>query len=185
MNNTLNKTKINLSTYFILPLLKLNKNSFGNNNFINSFVTQNGEVVVHIKDSSKAGDYYNHSNLIADIEEDDYTMIIYDIPKEWKKDFNTFLDSKYSKMSKEAKKQIIAHAKANELSYKIPTGKKIRETDEGGNVKLVDETASSIEYLGLFSSEFYRKHIEKELDVKLSKDSELLDALNDNDIIEL
>lgn len=172
----------NLSAYIILPLLKLNINSYGKDNFINSYVTKKGEVVVHIKNTEKAGDYYNHQYMIADVDEEDYTMIVYSLPEEWKEDFSLFLNSKYSQMSTFAKDQVTAHAKANELDWKKPTG---RNKVIDGKRTNEPETTSSKLYHGLVKSELLKNMIEEELQIKLSKDTELIDVLDESEIIEL
>ena len=166
------QTKINLSAYFILPLLKLNINSYGKDNFINSFVTKQGNVVVHIKDSALAGDYFEHENMVADVEEDGHTMVVYEIPSLWTNSFNAFVNSKYSEMSKAAKNQIVAHAKANGLMYNQPT-------------EVKGEMETSIIYHGLVKTQQFKESIEEQLGVKLSDEAELLSRLEEVEFIEL
>lgn len=56
MTKTENKT-FNLSTYFMLPLLKLNPKQFGEGNLENVYITTQMHVVVKIKDKTLAHDY--------------------------------------------------------------------------------------------------------------------------------
>lgn len=171
--------KVNLSTYYILPLLKLNKQSWGSDNLIKTQVTKYGEVVVFIKDSVNAGDYYNHENYGADVDEEDgSTMIIYNIPERFLEDYQFFIESKYSKMSIFAKDAIKQSAKANGLQWGTPTGKKATVMSNGKQV-VVDIVDSSEVLLALDKNEDLKKSLEKELDIKIMPEAELWSRLNE------
>jgi hypothetical protein len=179
------KTKVNLSTYYILPLLKLNISSWGEDNFIKSQVTKYGEVVVFIKNSSLAGEYYNHENYGADVDEEDgSTMIIYNIEDRWLEDYQFFLESKYSKMSSFAKQAIYNQAKANKLDWNIPTGKYVN-VDRAGITSREQIVNSDAKLLALSLNEDLRRLLEKDLDVKLPKNVELISKLKEEEFISL
>jgi len=184
MNEVKNKTelKINLSTYYILPLLKLNKSSFGEDNFIKSQVTKYGEVVVYIKNGDVAGDYYNHENFGADVEDEDGVMIIYNVPDRHLEDYQMFIESKYSKMSMFAKDVIKAHATVNGLLW-------MKRTEEviitNGKRKKVYYDESSRELMALDLSDSLRETLEEELDVKIAKGVELWNKLEEEEFIKL
>lgn len=186
MNEVKNKTelKVNLNTYYILPLLKLNMSSFGVDNFIKSQVTKYGEVVVFIKNGEEAGDYFNHENYAADVDEEDgSTMIIYNVPTVFLEDYQYFLDSKYSQMSMFAKDLIKAHATANGLDWMKRISEKV--TDSKGKVRTVHYDESSRCLMALDLTESLRLALEEELDVKIKIGAELQDKLEDIEIIKL
>lgn len=98
----------NITNYYMLPLLRLNKTSYGGvDNFINSYITKSAEIVVTIRDSSVAGDYWNHSCYSTDYNMEDQTVIVYDIPVEWYDDYLLFMEGKYSYFSPVAKDVIV------------------------------------------------------------------------------
>jgi hypothetical protein len=181
---TKEQVKHNLNTYYILPLLKLNVMSWGEDNFISSQVTKFGEVVVFIKNSLVAGDYYNHDNYLTDIdEEDSTTMIVYSIPEVFLTDYQYFLDSKYSKMSIFAKDLIKAHATANGLMWKKESTEEV--TDSKGRVKKVTFVESSRCLMALDLLGELKEALEAELDVKIKEGAELQDRIEDKEIIKL
>lgn len=186
MTDTQEQTKIkhNLNSYYILPLLKLNIKSWGEDNFIKSQVTKYGEVVVFIRDKEVAGEYYEHENYLADVDEDEVTMIIYSIPTVFLEDYQHFLDSKYSKMSMFAKDLIKAHATANGLKWRVTVTEWV--TNEKGKKVKAEFDESSTCLMALDLDEDLRKSMEEELDVKISSTAELQDVLNiEEEIIKL
>jgi hypothetical protein len=177
------KIKNNLSTYYILPLLKLNMKSWGEDTFIKSQVTKFGEVVVFIKNDTKV-DYYNHDNFAADVEEDQHIMVIYNIPTEFLEDYQMFLESKFSKMSNFAKDLIYSHAKANGLKWNIPTGKFIN-VNRGG-ITISEQTVfSDAKLLALSLNADLKNQLEKDLDIKIPIGAELMSKLQEKEFINL
>lgn len=178
------QTKVNLNTYYILPLLKLNAKSWGIDNFIKSQVTKFGEVVVFIKDVEEAGAYFDDESFVSDVEEEDgTTMIIYSIPEVFLEDYQLFLDSKYSKMSMFAKDLIKAHSKANGLDWMKLTEETI--TNEKGKRVKAQYYESSRVLMALDLDVALKFALEEELDVKIKEGAELWNKLSEEEIIKL
>lgn len=178
MTNTTIKSKVNLNTYYILPLLNLSMSSYGEDNFIKSQITKYGEVVVFIKNKDEAGEYWNHSNYGADVDEEDgTTMIVYNIPERFLEDYQMFLDSKYSKMSMFAKDLIKKLAKDNKLDWCTPTNTYVDVQREGKAVR-EKQVNSSEKLLALDLYEGLRAKYEIELGVKISPTAELWSRIN-------
>ena len=95
----------NLCNYYLLPLLKLNKDSFGEGNFINSYVDEkNGLLLVKVKDKDIEYKYYKNENFKTDYREKDneYHIVFY-IPSFFYNDLERFTNGKYSQLSTKAK----------------------------------------------------------------------------------
>lgn len=100
--------KQNLVTYFIMPMLQLNKSSFGADNFINSYLDKDGYLIVNTKDEIQVNNtIYNHENYITDYTKDDKSvMYVFSIPKDYIPDMELFIEGKYSIISAKAKIEI-------------------------------------------------------------------------------
>ena len=98
----------NLSTFFILPLLKLNKFRFGDANFINSYLTNDSKyIVVKIKDNTLLPQSaILHPNFDDIIDKDTYFLIVYTIPKEYDMDVELYCQGAYSLFSDKTKDKI-------------------------------------------------------------------------------
>ncbi len=111
----------NKSVYYLLPLMGFNKFSFGGEqNFINSYVSYNGRVVVLIKDKNLLNEYWNDPHYQTDFDVEykkgEYgTMLVYEIHSSFHADLERFLNGKYSSFSEEAKNTI---KKKSTLAYK-------------------------------------------------------------------
>lgn len=108
----------NLCTWYILPLIELNVASFGNSNFINSFiVTGEYQICVQVADMQlclhNLDSYYFHGVLMRDHK--DY--LIFNIPAEWHDDYRLFVEGKFTKMSDLAKEII---KEGSGLKYDFP-----------------------------------------------------------------
>lgn len=171
MNNIIEELiKDNLSTYFILPLVELNKFSFGESNFINCFIDKNVEncyvkvlrLVPHIK---------SHTNII---NRNNYIYYVFSIDKKWEKDTKLYIKGEYSKLSDEAK-DIINNRSG--LVYNVKT----KESK--------DNVLNDIRLLALRKDpvvkDFWKKHIYGE-DKKniINDDMELLSKPSEIDFIE-
>jgi hypothetical protein len=155
----------NTSVYFVLPLLSLNKFSFGENNFCNSFLSFNGKIMPVVFEKEKAGRYWEHPYYRTDfdIELDENikgTVIVYDPPSQFSDDISKFLDGQYSRFSLEAKEMIYKHSG---LPYRVAN------PAEPGRV-----TTHKL-LLVLERNEYLRKWLETELSIKVGADQELLE----------
>lgn len=107
----------NLCTYYLLPLIGLNKFSFGSSNFINSYVVRGGEfVVVRVCDVNLCPTMLNHPRLAKHVHLREHDDLLFWIPG-WYEDFQKFEQGKYSEFSEAAKELIILNSG---LMYKYP-----------------------------------------------------------------
>lgn len=132
--------KYNISTKFLLPILKLPNsvldNFFPHFRFINTFISCNVlnypyEVLYILLNPKELDlDFYNFEKIIQDnenyIETFDigYNLVlfVFRIPKEFKRDYNLFLNGEYSKTSKSYQKLF-----PKENYIKDSTGRKVRD----------------------------------------------------------
>lgn len=116
-----------LCSWYILPLLDLNVEAFGFSNFVNGYQVKGTYLIaIQVLDMHLCADTLlsQHYEYGSSLEHNDY--LLFQIPAEWRKDYEMFLSGKYSKMSEEAKQKI------REMS-----GLKYEVADECGN-KLTD-----------------------------------------------
>lgn len=151
----------NLSTYFILPLLKLNKDSFsGELNFCDSYLSKDLRYVyAEVREvASLKHRMLMHPDFEAVWRRGDRYYVQYKIPHRWKADVSLFAEGKYSKMSKGAKDTIC------ELS-----GLLYRERLEPGRIPITD-----MRLLALTRAKSLRLMWEEKYNVALSDEDELL-----------
>jgi len=151
----------NKSVYFLLPLLSLSKLSYGHGeNFINSFVSYNGKLIVLIYNKEIAGAYFTDPYYNTDFEvswlNGTATAIVYSIDA-FEDDFGKFLEGKYSEFSEESKDKI---KKTCGLPYKVPSG----------NTKITHKLLMVLD-----KSLALRHFLEQELETTFSEDQELLE----------
>lgn len=98
--------KTNLSTFYLLPLIYLNKFSFGQGNFIESYVNSSGTTLIvdvallqMCHKDCLASPYLSMKSDSAD----GYSHLIYCLPPKWHDDFLRFKAGKFSEFSEEAK----------------------------------------------------------------------------------
>lgn len=96
----------NLVTYYMLPLVNVNKLTFGRS-FSTSYINKKGtKIFIEMHYQMITPNYKLTSTFESDIIIDDLTFAIFRIPEEFKADANLFITGDYSKMSKEAKQLI-------------------------------------------------------------------------------
>lgn len=109
-------TKHNLVTWYLLPLIHLNKFSFGSGNFLESYITSTGTTLIvkmvslHIIPTDY--DYRRHYLFLdaAEGEGQDPSAICYRFPEKWLPDFELFKAGKFSKFSELAKNRIMEYS---------------------------------------------------------------------------
>ena len=98
--------------------------------------------------------YKNHPNFVEDYMIDhQLIMVVFKIKEKWKSTYEMFKQSKYSKMSKEYADMF----KTVTLSGKVNIG---------------------YQYLIIHKHKDYREHLEKELDVEISPNAELMNIID-------
>jgi hypothetical protein len=96
----------NLVTYYMLPLVGVNKLSFGTH-FKNSYIDKQGlKVYVELKSNMLSPLYKQNPNYITDLVLGNKRFIQFVLPSRFIADSYFFVRGSYSKMSKEAKKII-------------------------------------------------------------------------------
>ena len=96
----------NLVTYYMLPLVGVNRTTFGRT-FKSSFIDKDGlKVYVCLKSNMKAPSYKYNPNYITELVIDRTLFIQFVLPSYFIADAKLFILGKYSKMSKKAKKLI-------------------------------------------------------------------------------
>lgn len=110
----------NLCTFFILPLVGVNRLKFGGDaNFLNSFLSKDGSLIyaeVYQTDFATRLNLPKH-RVCLDANGKDY--IEFTIPEQFQKDVELFMAGKYSKLSHIAKQIIREHSS---LPYKVLKG---------------------------------------------------------------
>lgn len=163
------KRSENLCNFYILPLLGLNKTSFGGSmNFVNSYLsTDSLYVVVELLQPTKET-FESHTNYVLDFEDKGRHLLVFGIPEEYLPSVEMFKAGKYSQFQTQAKELI---KKKSGLNYKVPIG--------GGKVR------SARELLALDKDQDLRRLLEEELKVKIDAEAELMDIPNDNNFYNL
>ena len=162
----------NLCTYFILPLLKLNKKSFVcEDNFINSYLTRDGlYIFVHVNAATFfMGRTQLHPQYLAlwtDKKGSEYFQ--FSIPGKWQEDVQIFIKGEYSQLSAGAKDMIHQHSG---LLYR---DKRIT------NVPITD-----VRLLALDRSVAVRDLWEAHYGVRLNAEDELLSIAGDRVFIDM
>jgi hypothetical protein len=157
-------SKDNYANYLILPLLKLNKFSYGTENFINGFVTVNGKIAIHLKAINE--DCHKHPNYLTDFTYNEGVLVLYSCPYEFEADLLQFMASKYSRMSDEAKQLIYEHSG---LSVDFPNRHNC--------------LVSSRLIQAIRRDERLRDHINKEYNTELGPEDEVEPLLREQDIL--
>jgi len=98
--------KDTLVTYYMLPLLGLNKKSFYNC-FAGSYIDKKGELIyVKLIKRPLSIAYKSNENYVTEAKIKDSVHLIFRVPYHFTPDTKLFIQGKYSRMSKEAKKCI-------------------------------------------------------------------------------
>lgn len=99
-------TSRNLTTWFLLPLIHLNQDSFGMGNFVESYVNSSGLLLtIELRSLMYLTDpkLRKHDQFIKESELRSKAWMWFRLPEEWQTDFERFKSGKYSRFSSEAK----------------------------------------------------------------------------------
>ena len=109
------KVMANSANYFMLPMLQLNKSSFGVGNFINSYVDKSGYIVVDLNNNNVgavlSSATYDHPQYVTDFDIVGAVRVVYQVPDVFITDLKVFAEGKYSQFSSELKVAISKYAK--------------------------------------------------------------------------
>lgn len=153
----------NKSFLFLLPLLQLKSNSGIINAYIGNISEDSGDLVNHniylICETSnyyvEGSKYFQHK---VKLEDDSTILYTLRFPEEFSREYQYFLEGKYSKFSEEAKQILCKNACKN-------TRNKPTDTNMYGV---------------LYKTEEKRKQLEEVLSVKIDKDAELASIIDVN-----
>jgi hypothetical protein len=159
--------KENYATYLALPFLELSKYSFGEGNFMNSYLTINGQICVLVKDIDACNWNVNeHRAYRTDRPYHDGTLIVFKPLKGFEQDVLTLLEGKYSKLSEKALTAIETYAGLH-IDFPQPGG----GTFTSRLISIIRKDPG------------YRALIEERLGTHLPEDAELEPPLRDQDIL--
>jgi hypothetical protein len=165
--------KENLCTYFILPLLKLNKESFASeSNFIDSYLSKDlRSILVKVFDVQFFKHRMDeHPDFKSILKSKSGTLYVhYYIPLVWRRDVLAFSEGRYSELSQEAKDLIRS---TSGLTYRV--------VPEGYSIPVTD-----VRLLALDKDEAVKDMWEAITDVQISPDQELLSKPDENSFIDI
>ena len=160
----------NLCSIYMLPLTGLNKSSFGESNFINSYLAEdNVHLVVELKQVTTV--ILHHSFFRFSFMRDGRNYAAFEIPTQLRDTLPKFREGRYSEFSQEAKTVIIRKLKSDTMPYK--------------KVLANGQFSTAREFLVLEKKEEERLMMEKELAVKIEKNAELASIPGSENFIEL
>lgn len=161
------KRSDNLCNFYILPLLGLNKLSFGSGNFINSYVSKDDKyIVVEVKEPKTS--FQDHDGYVTDFIAEGKVTIIFSIPEGSEDTLSKFKAGKYSEFTEQVKQVI--RTKSG-LKWKVPSGNK--------------KTLTAREILALDKDSDLREKMEDELGVKIPKNAELMSVPHESNFYDL
>ncbi len=166
------KRSISLCSTYILPLLGMNRYSFGESNFINSYINEEGNhAIVELKIITQA--IQRHNRFRFSFKNDERNFAVFEIPTEFLETVQLFIQGKYSQFSQTAKTLI---KKGSALKYHV--------AKPGGGY------TSARELLALDKHEELRRALEQELSipgspVRIDRNAELQDIPDERDFYKL
>lgn len=163
----------NLSTYFVLPLIKLNNKKFVCvENFVDSYLSRDGEsIFVEVKDLLNfSSRMVLHLHYAATWKgKSGANFVQYHIPFKWQSDVRIFMKGKYSQMSIGAKDMIKNYS---ELKYRTR-----RDVD---HIPITD-----VRLLALEKSSAMKELWEEHYNMEFTPDMEFLSAPTDRCYIQI
>jgi hypothetical protein len=107
----------NLVACYLLPLLEISKFNFGENNFVDAYVSSKGDLLyVEVKDFHETEEPYHCDHYNCTISWGHQKFIVFTIPEKWKHTFQMFCEGRYSEFTRLAKAMIIQYSG---LSWKV------------------------------------------------------------------
>ncbi len=177
----MSEVKKTITTIFMVPTLKIGRETLHNNGFINGYIKDGKKDVQYEnciyllfkpEDLDKFkdfldGEYERTKAIIDDYDyEDGYVVLVYELDKKFKKDFEKVRESKYSATSKE-------------FQTMFPKTVKL-------NVNGRTKEEISLQYRVFNQTEDLVQFWENKLDVKMDEDQELWHAfIEDDEILNL
>jgi hypothetical protein len=153
----------NLVTYYLLPLVGVNKTVFGRK-FVNSYLDPNSfRIYVHISSEMESIGHSAGSSYISEAIINKKRFVIYEIEKKYLADVELFLAGKYSKFKRSTKKIIY-------VGSSLPYNKSI------GDFKMTSPIIQALD-----NTQILRDHLLSSIGIKTLPDSaELIDLPNES-----
>lgn len=163
------KRSVNLCSKYVLPLLGINQFSFGSpSKYVNSYVSEDDEHIIVECLHPYSTIITNHANFKLSFEKDRHYFAVFEVPVFYKDDIKRFREGKYSKFSESAKNTI---KKKSGLTWRAPQA--------AGGYK------SAPELLALDKDKELKRHLERELVVKIDDDAELASIPGEDNFFDL
>lgn len=90
----------NYATYLALPFLELSKYSFGEDNFMNAYITVNANIGALVRNiDAVPWNFWEHKHYRTDMPLYDGYLILFKCPKWFEQDILNLLESKFSNLS--------------------------------------------------------------------------------------
>ncbi len=155
--------RYNMATYYLLPLIGLNKSSFGcDTNFINCFVDNEGTKLYVSVQTSRFGPL-NHPGILEIKDEHPNALFVFYFPAKWKAHFELFKSGQYSKFCMNARRIINL---GSDLAYNQSS--KYGSVNTDLRLIAMDRDCAGWEIM--------RKRFSDYLDVEIAASAELLSA---------
>lgn len=162
----------NICTYYLLPLVKLNKFSFGDNNFKQCFVSRDGSklyvAVARIPDFVHKKEEYLGTTILPNGD----MALIFGLHPLWREDFQSFIAGRYSKLSRQAKDAVLAYSG-------LPFGQMTRD----GSIPFTDSRILAIDPDPQSRAKL-RRALMSELGVDIPVDQELISIPTEQNYID-
>ena len=157
----------NYATYLALPLLGLSKYNFGEGNFMNSYLTINGNIAVLVRSIDATGwNFWEHRFYNTDLPYFDGILIVFNTPPGFHQDVIHLLDGKYSQLSEKAMELVTEYSGLHV------------------NFKMKDGTTFSSRLISIIHKDpKYRHKLEERLGTRLRDDEELEPKLREQDVL--
>jgi hypothetical protein len=108
----------NLVACYLLPLLEISKFNFGEDNFVNAYVSPQGDLIyVEVRDFEETEEPYHCDQYNCTLDLAGRKFIVFTLPEKWKHTFQMFCKGQYSQFTKAAKATIIQYSG---LHWKLP-----------------------------------------------------------------
>lgn len=160
--------KFNCSTLFLLHPLGLNRHNLNQFGFVNCYLSDKNReisvqrpvlILLHPEDMELMQlfieeEYSRTANLIEDYDyEGGWVVLVYSFPERWKKEYETFIEGKYSQFSKKFK----------EIYPKV-----IRTSEEGDPPKDI----ISVQYNIVNKTQDWKEMLERDLGIIISDEEQ-------------
>lgn len=160
----------NLCTYYLLPLVRLNRFSFGKDNFVQCYVSRDGsKLFVELKDIPEF--IYKRKDYLGTSLTPTGVCAVIALPEDWYNDFVLFKAGKYSKFSPEFQVCVAAYC-----------GLPVNKLNKDG-ILFTDARIVAMDNVPMERAKL-RRILSRELEVEIPEDQELISVPNDSEYMD-